>query len=75
MKLLANRIALEVETHGHCGVYEEDLAPIWPISDEGREQKIRQFAQENGFRVRFYKKGLCALFDKDSASRECVTKG
>ena len=64
MKLLASRIALEVTTHGHCGVYEEDLAPIWPISDRDREQKIQKFAREYGFRLRFYEKGLCAIFDK-----------
>lgn len=72
MKLLASRIALEVRMHGHCGIYEEELALVWPIFDEDREQKIRQFAQENGFRVRFYKQGLCAIFDKDSATRECA---
>jgi hypothetical protein len=64
MKLLASRIALEVAAHGHCGVYEEDLALIWPISDRDREQKIQKFAQEYGFRLRFYEKGLCAIFDK-----------
>ena len=73
MKLLASRIALEVRTHGHCGIYEEELALIWPISDEGRERKIREFASENGLRLRFYKKGLCAIFDKEPASRACVT--
>src|SRR5439155_24981953 len=73
MKLLASRIALEVRTHGHCGVYEEELALFWPISDEDRERKIRQFARENGFGLRFYKKGLCAIFDKDSANRACAT--
>lgn len=72
MKLLASRIALEVRTHGHCGIYEEELGLVWPISDEGRERKIQQFARENGLRVRFYKKGLCAIFDTDSASRECA---
>jgi len=57
MKLLASRIAFEPGTYGRCGIYEGDLALFWPISDEGREQKIRQFAQEDGFRVRLLQKG------------------
>jgi hypothetical protein len=74
MKLLVSRITSELTTHGHCGVYEEELAVIWPVSDGDRERKIRQFAQEFGFRLRFYQKGLCAIFDKapanlDSAGR------
>jgi hypothetical protein len=73
MKILASRIALEVRTHGHCGVYENELALIWPISEEGRERKIRQFGRENGFRLRFYKKGLCAIFDADPASGDSAT--
>ena len=72
MKLLASRIAFEVTTNGHCAIYEEELIRIWPISDEGRERKIRQFAHENGLCLRFYKPGLCAIFDKDSANLECA---
>ena len=34
-------------------------------SDEpDREAKIAQFAKEYGFRLRFYRMGMCAIFDK-----------
>jgi predicted RNase H-like nuclease (RuvC/YqgF family) len=29
-----------------------------------REKNIEQFAKEYGFRMRFYKKGLCVIFDR-----------
>ena len=45
-------------------IREEDLERIWPITAEDREEKIAQFAKEYGFRLRFYLKGTCAIFDK-----------
>jgi hypothetical protein len=32
-----------------------------------RERKIAEFAREFGFRLSFYRKGLCAIFVKESA--------
>jgi hypothetical protein len=40
------------------------LQRLWPLNAKDREAKIAQFAKEYGFRLRFYKKGLCAIFDK-----------
>jgi hypothetical protein len=37
---------------------------LWPLNAKDREAKIAHFAKEYGFRLRFYKKGLCAIFDK-----------
>ena len=65
MRILANRIIEGLNRADHCAVYEADLSRFWPESDDNREAKIKTFAAENGFRLRFYKPGLCAIFDKD----------
>jgi hypothetical protein len=63
METLAKRI--EERMHGDWSmIREDDLERIWPINEEGREEKIAQFATKYGFRLRFYQKGLCAIFDK-----------
>ena len=66
MKVLANRIEreLQVGPWTHCAVYEDDLKRFWPPDEEDRESKIAGFAKKYGFRLRFYHKGLCAIFDK-----------
>ena len=48
----------------HCAVYEDDLKRFWPPDEEDREATIAEFAKKYGFRLRFYHKGLCAIFDK-----------
>jgi hypothetical protein len=48
----------------HCAIYEKDLQRLWPAHEKDRETKIAQFAKKYGFRLRFYGKGLCAIFDK-----------
>jgi len=65
METLAKQI--ERGMHGgwrHCMIYEKDLERIWPRDDEEREKKIAEFAKKYGFRLRFYQKGMCAIFDK-----------
>jgi hypothetical protein len=42
-----------------------DLSRLWPDDSRPREAKIASFAKLNGWRLRFYKEGLCAIFDKD----------
>jgi hypothetical protein len=69
MNVLACRIVEELKSANHCAVYESDLAHVWPLSVKDREIKIAKFAQEHGFRLRFYKPGLCAIFDKDAGYR------
>ena len=44
-------------------IREEDLERVWPINEEDREEKIAQFANKYGFRLRHYVKGICAIFD------------
>jgi uncharacterized SAM-dependent methyltransferase len=68
MKTLAAHIATEIERQfqagqwKHCAVYENELQRIWPLNEKEREAKITEFAKEYGFRLSFYKKGLCAIF-------------
>ena len=64
MKVLACRIIEGLKTADHFAVYEPDLERIWPVESNHRETKIARFAKENGLRLRFYKPGLCAIFDR-----------
>ena len=66
MKMLARRIKRELGLgeSTYCAVYEDELKRVWPLNQKNREAKIGQFAEEYGFRLRFYRKGLCAIFDK-----------
>ena len=66
MKMLAQRIEAELQhrTWEHCAVYEEELQRLWPLHAKHREADIAEFANKYGFRLRFYQKGMCAIFDK-----------
>jgi hypothetical protein len=65
LETLAKQI--ERRIHGEwraCIIDDKDLERLWPIDEKDREEKITQFANKYGFRLRFYQKGLCAIFDK-----------
>jgi hypothetical protein len=66
MKMLARQIErqLNLGESNHYAVYEDELKRLWPLNQKERESKIAQFAKDYGFRLRFYRKGLCAIFDK-----------
>ena len=66
MKTLASRIQgqLQVGEWRHCAVYEHELKHLWPSNEKDRKAKIEQFVKEYGFRLAFYKPGLCAIFEK-----------
>jgi hypothetical protein len=67
MKILASKIAKELKKAAHCAVYETELVRVWPHNGKDREAKIALFAKENGWRLRFYKDGFCAIFDRESS--------
>ncbi len=66
MKTLTRLVERELQAGKwkHYAVYEAELARLWPLNESEREAKIAQFAKDYGFRLRFYQKGMCAIFDK-----------
>ena len=48
----------------HCALFENDLEHICPRNDNDRKKKLTEFAAQYGFRLRFYHKGLFAIFSK-----------
>jgi hypothetical protein len=66
MRRLASKIKHELEVHEaeHYAAYENELQRIWPLDEENRKSRIEQFAKEYGFRLAYYKQGLCAIFQK-----------
>ena len=75
MKILAGRIRrefrLQANEYGQCAVYEDELQRVWPIDEENRKAKIQQFADQHGFRLVYYKRGLCAIFEQKSLNKGC----
>ncbi len=73
MKILARfvrrELRLQAGKYGHCAVYEDELQRIWPINETNRKAKIEQFAKAHGFKLSFYRKGLCAIFEEDAAKK------
>ena len=72
MKTLAALIERELQSEkwGHYAVYEHELIRVWPLDEPEREAKIAKFAKEHGFRLRFYRMGMCAIFDKGTPRRD-----
>lgn len=63
MQILLSTIARELKTAEHCAIYQPELGRVWP-DGKNREEAIKLFAQKHGWRLRFYKEGLVAIFDK-----------
>ena len=69
MRTLAARIRRELRESAqpipHCAINEEDLQRFWPLEVQNREAEIERFAKQYGFKLRFYKRGVCAIFQED----------
>jgi len=63
MRKLIRHIKRELKKAKHCAIYEEELSGVWPHDGKRRELLIEQFARDNRSRLRFYRDGLCAIFD------------
>jgi hypothetical protein len=68
MRIRASRIAKELRKAKHCAVYEPELSRVWPSNGERRKAAIALFAELHGWRLRYYKDGFCAIFDR---ARSC----
>ncbi len=64
MKILASVIAKELKKAKHFAVYEPELTRVWPRDGTIHEAKVASFAKKHGWRLRFYKEGFCAIFDR-----------
>ncbi|MGE5214457.1 MAG: hypothetical protein ACM3NN_12295 [Nitrospirota bacterium] len=73
-QLIRRQLRLETNEFGYCAVYEDELQRVWPKNEENRKAKIAQFAKEHGFRLIYYKLGLCAIFVEDSSEIEARTR-
>jgi hypothetical protein len=69
MRNLVRQIKRELKTAKHCAIYEEELSRVWPDENQ-REPKVARFAEDHGFRLRFYRDGLCGIFDKGPRQRD-----
>ena len=69
MRKLAQQIKRELKTAKHCAIYTEELSRVWPEDGKRREAQIAQFARDHGLRLRFYREGFCAIFDKPPRTR------
>jgi hypothetical protein len=62
MRKLLRQINRELKTAKHCAIYEEELIRVWSNDGNQREPKIARFAEDNGFRLRFYRDGFMRDF-------------
>ncbi|HEY6069936.1 MAG TPA: hypothetical protein VIU85_01085 [Chthoniobacterales bacterium] len=69
--MLATIIARELEKQEHFAIYQPELGRVWPQRQD-REQEVMRFAQKHGWRLRFYREGLVAIFDKDPTQRKIL---
>ena len=79
MKILAGLIRRELQLqaneYGHCALYEDELQRVWPLDEKNRRAKIEQFGNENGFRLIYYKPGLCAIFEEERVNKKPTING
>ena len=68
MRTLAARIRRELRETAlpipYCAIYEEELQRFFPLELQNREAEIERFAKQYGFKLRFYQRGFCAIFQE-----------
>ena len=73
MKILARRIAEELNKAKHYAVYEPDLTRIWP-DPKTRETEIASFARHHGWNLRYYKEKFVAIFVRELRTKRIQKK-
>ena len=73
-QLIRRQLQLEANEFGYCAIYEDELQRVWPKNEENRKAKIAQFAKVHGFRLIYYKLGLCAMFVEETSNGEVRTR-
>lgn len=73
-QLIRRQLQLEANEFGYCAISEDELQCVWPKNEENRKAKIAQFAKEHGFRLIYYKLGLCAMFAEEASDGEVKTR-
>jgi hypothetical protein len=68
-----NKSSRVIAAARHCALYEDELQRVWPLDEENRRAKIEQFGNENGFRLVYYKPGLCAIFEEERVNTKSGT--
>jgi hypothetical protein len=63
--LIERRLRKRIGDWGYCAIYEHDLQRIWPLEEKNRRAKIAEFAKQHGIRLVVYRKGVCAIFEKE----------
>jgi hypothetical protein len=67
MQLLAQRIESVLQDERQCFIRPEQLHRVWPQIDDGqREQAVRDFAHEHGWRIFNYSRVLGAMFVRET---------
>jgi hypothetical protein len=70
MQKLVKQISQELEKGRHCAIYCDELTRVWPERGKRREKEVMEFAERHGWRLRFYKDDLCAIFDKPKSDKD-----
>lgn len=63
MQMLVQEIESALENHRHFFLRPDDIKHLWPsASEQQREQSVRDFAREHGWRIFTYSRALGAMF-------------
>ena len=65
MKMLASEIAKALENSGSAVSTNPNCRAFGRLTVSRVKPKIAAFAELHGWRLRYYKEGFCAIFDKD----------
>jgi hypothetical protein len=74
-RLIRRQLRLDSGKLGHCAIYEDELQRVWPIDEPNRKANIERFAKQHGFRLVFYKRGLCAMFEEEKTQPTSSQQG